>query len=186
VLYAFGVHLNVEPPDLEAHTIAAYLKAFVCLNDWILWKGDVDLARRITPYIDRFPRDYERWIADPDYRPDLDMLVGDYLAHNATRNRGFDMLPMFAHLEEARVTDAVDDPLIKPRPAFHYRLANSCVDEPGWSVATPWRCWLAVEQLANDRDRLDACCRAFIADRDRVLSAVDNRWREQVEQWIDA
>jgi len=184
VLYAFGVHLNVEPPRLDAETIAAFLKAFACLYDWIVWKGDVDLIRRFTPYIDRYPRDYESLLCDPGYWPDVHSMIDDYLAANPTRNRGLDMMPMFAYLEEERVSDAVDDPLIKARPAFHYRLANSCVDEPDWSVVEPWCRWLAIETLAADRETLDEICQAFASDRERVLSLVDNRWREESQKWL--
>lgn len=183
-LFAFGLHLNVEPPDLEAETIAAYMKAFVCLFDWIVWQGEVDWARRITPYIKRYPLDYDLKLIDPDYWPDRDTLLVDYLGSNATRNRALDMLPLFSDLNPAAVQIAVDDDLVKPRPAFHYRLANCAIDDPDWSIADPWGRWLQIEQLANDRDALNECCTAYRADRDRLLHRVDNTWRETVTNWL--
>ncbi len=184
VLYAFGVHLNVEPPDLEARTVLDYLRAFVCLYDWIVEEGRVDVSRQISPYIRPYKKDYDLLITDPDYAPDWPGLVDDYLQHNPTRDRAMDMLPMFAHVDEERVTGSVDDPLIKPRPAFHYRLSNSCVDEEGWSIANPWNRWMRIEHLAANSDALSSCSLAFAKDRERMLRNVDNRWAREVREWI--
>lgn len=184
-LYAFGVHLNVEPPAVEPDVVAAYIRAFVCLFDWIAWRGSIDFSRRITPYIQRFPKKYEDRVLASGYAPDWDALIDDYLELNASRNRALDMLPLFGHVDEDKVTAAVADGLLKFRPAFHYRLANSCVDEPGWGIANPWRRWLAIERLANDANALEECCAAYREDRRRMLSPLDNRWREKVERWIE-
>ena len=184
MLYAFGVHLNVEPPDLEARTVLAYLRAFVCLYDWIVEDGDVDLTRQITPYIRPYSRGYDLLIASTDYEPDWPQLIDDYLDHNPTRDRAMDMLPMFAHVDADRVKAVVDDPLIKPRPAFHYRLANSCIDEEDWSIALPWNHWFQVERLAANREALGACLQAFSEDRERTLRGLDKRWAQEVRQWL--
>ncbi len=183
--FAFGVHLNVEPPDMEAGTILSYMRAFACLFDWIVWAGNVDLSRRITPYINAFPRDYLELILAPDYQPDMDALIADYLEHNATRNRALDMLPLWASVDEKTVFEAVDDDRIKARPAFHYRLANSCVDEPEWSVADPWNSWVKLEQLAADEDALSALAGEMLADIQRVLHPVDSQWRRKVQRWVE-
>lgn len=182
--YAFGVHLNVEPPSMQVPTISAYMKAFVCLFDWIIWDGKVDWARRITPHIQRYPTEYELLLTDPDYWPDTTRLIDDYLAHNATRNRALDMLPLFSVLDEDRVQAAVDDDRVQARPAFHYRAANCEVDDPDWSIADPWKRWLQIEHLANDRDALNACCEQFRLHRPRVLHSVDNHWRKEVTRWL--
>ena len=184
VLYAFGVHLNVEPPDLEAGTVLDYLRAFVCLYDWVVEEGRVDVTRQISPYIRPYTRDYDLLISNPDYAPDWPRLVDDYLEHNPTRDRALDMLPMFAHVDEERVLAVVDDPLIKPRPAFHYRLSNSCVDEDGWSIANPWNRWMHIERLASDPEALTSCSVAFAKDRERMLRNVDKRWADEVRQWL--
>jgi hypothetical protein len=184
LLYAFGVHLNVEPPDLEATTIVRYLRAFVCLYDWILDEGEVDLSRRLSPYIKPYDRDYDLLVADPDYAPDWPTLIDDYLRYNPTRDRALDMLPMFAHVDEERVRATVDDPLVKARPAFHYRLANSCVGEPGWTIARPWNRWLEIERLAHGEKELATLARAFARDRSRVLRTVDKRWVSEVREWL--
>lgn len=184
LFYAFGLHLNVEPPDTGAQTIAAYMKAFTCLYDWIVWQGEVDWVRRMTPYIKRYPAEYDLKLTDPEYWPDMDTLIVDYLASNASRNRALDMLPMFAEINPAAVRLAVDDDLIKPRPAFHYRLANCAVDEPDWSVAEPWSRWLQIEHLANDRDALAACCEEYRSHREGLLQRVDDGWHETTVKWI--
>ena len=184
LLYAFGVHLNVEPPDLEAATIVRYLRAFVCLYDWIVDEGEVDLSRRLSPYIKPYDRDYDLLVADPDYAPGWPTLIDDYLKYNPTRDRALDMLPMFAHVDEERVRDTVDDALVKARPAFHYRLANSCVDEPGWTIASPWNRWMAIERLANEEGQLAALASAFARDRSRLLRTVDKRWVAEVREWL--
>ena len=182
--YAFGLHLNVEPPDLEAETVAAFMKAFACLFDWIVWKGEVDWARRMTPYIQRYPEEYDLQLTDPDYWPDWDTLIVDYLQANASRNRAMDMLPLLSEINPAAIRQAVDDDRVKSRPAFHYRLANCAIDDPDWSIADPWRRWLQIEHLASDRDSLNACCAEYRNNRERLLHRVDNTWCETVTKWL--
>jgi len=182
MLYAFGVHLNVEPPTLDADTVLRYLRAFVCLYDWIVAEDAVDLTRQLSPYIRPFGRDYDLLVADPDYAPTFETMIDDYLAHNPTRDRALDMLPLFSHIDESRVQRIVDDPLVNARPAFHYRLSNCCIDEPHWSIAKPWNLWVVLERLANDTERLNDVATAFIADRDRMMRAFDNRWVDALRE----
>lgn len=185
LMYAFGVHFNVEPTDMKASTILAYMQAFVCLFDWIVWKGEIDMARRVTPYINPFPREYQALILEPDYQPDFAGLIADYLAHNATRNRALDMLPLFSMIDAETIKTTVDDDRVKARPTFHYRLANSCVDEPGWSIADPWSRWLQIEKLAADEKALKTLCAEMLADSERMLHPLDNQWREKVQLWVN-
>lgn len=154
-LYAFGLHLNPELPALDAATITAHLQAFLLLFDWLAKRSEVDLSRRITPYIDPFPKAYMRLLLAEDYAPDMASLIDDYLSHNATRNRALDMLPLFAHIDDDRVRSQVDDDRIKARPTFHYRLPNCQIDEPEWGIIRAWRDWLQIEALAADPARLD-------------------------------
>lgn len=184
LFYAFSLHLNVEPPEFEAQTVAAYMKAFACLYDWIVWQGEVDWARRITPYIQRYPGEYDLRLTDPDYWPDWDALIDDYLGSNATRNRALDMLPLFSEIDPATIRDSVNDDQVKARPAYNYGLANCEIDDPEWSIADPWRRWLQIEHLANDREALNACCVEYRKDSDRLLHGMDNTWREMVTKWL--
>lgn len=186
LLYAFGVHLNVEPPALDAGTVARYLRAFVVLYDWIVDEGQVDLSRQLTPYIKPYPREYDLLVADPGYEPDWPKLIDDYLEHNASRDRALDMLPLFTHVDEDRVRAATDDPLIKSRPTFHYRLANSCVDESDWSIAQPWNRWVQIERLAANASKLGELAEAFARDRARLLRTVDKRWAAAVRESLAA
>ena len=183
-LYAFGVHFNVEPPAMDPKTVVAYAKAFVCLFDWLVHEGEVDFMRRVTPYINRFPGALELALTQPDYWPDWDTFVVDYLRASPTRNRALDMLPMLAEVNPAAVELVVDDDRVKARPTFHYRLANCLIDEPGWSISEPWGRWLEIERLANDTDLLNSVCEEFVADRDRVLHRIDGGWRDRVGQLI--
>ncbi len=151
--YAFGVHFNPSLPSEDSESLHAHLQAFCLLEDWIRDVGQVALSRRLTTFVDPFPEEYRSVILAPGRAPPLPELIDRYLDHNPTRNRGLDMLPAFAHLDEARVKRRIDDPRVKARPTFHYRLANCRVDEPEWTIAEEWSRWVAVERLAADRGR---------------------------------
>lgn len=79
---------------------------------------DVDTMRTILPFVEPFPEEYVALLLDPDYAPDLDRLIDDYITFNPTRNRELDMLTVFTHLDEERVRAQLDDPLIGGRPTF--------------------------------------------------------------------
>jgi hypothetical protein len=114
----------------------------------------VDPVRHALRFASPYPAGYCRLLLDPAYAPDLPQLIDDYLRYNPTRNRGLDLLPLFAQLDPARVRRVMDDPRIKPRPTFHFRLPNSRVGDPSWSITGEWRVWLEVERLASDPQRL--------------------------------
>jgi hypothetical protein len=128
LVYAFGMQFNPEVPDTDARKITLYLKAFLCLYDWLEREADIDYTRRLTPYIDAFPVDYIRKVISFDYWPDMNTLIADYLQANPTRNRALDMLPLFTHINEKLVRESVDDDRGKTRPTFHYRLPNCETD----------------------------------------------------------
>jgi hypothetical protein len=185
-LNAFGMQFNPEIPRADAATLSAYLRAFLCLYDWLFARADIDLTRRLTSYVDPFPADYVRLVTTADYSPDLPGLIDDYLRYNPTRNRALDLLPLFAHLDGARVAAVTDDPLIKPRPAFHYRLPDCRIDQPGWGLAAAWNDWLQVERLAADPERLAGCCADY---HDFMAAPALERWlgdwaEEVAGQWL--
>ncbi|OOF13475.1 MULTISPECIES: amidoligase family protein [unclassified Salinivibrio] len=185
-VYAFGMQLNPELPDLSAKTICAHLKAFLCLYDWLLKRADIDLSRRLTNYVDPFPKAYIERVLAADYWPDLNTLIDDYLADNPTRNRALDMLPLFAHLDPERVNAAVNDGLTKARPTFHYRLPDSKVSQQNWGIHEAWNDWVEVEKLAADPARLDACCKAYLGYLNDPLARIVNNWAEKVHNlWIN-
>ncbi|MHA7835120.1 MAG: amidoligase family protein, partial [Algiphilus sp.] len=183
-LYAFGLHLNIELPALDAHTITRYLQAYGLLFDWLRERCHPDFSRRLSPYIEPYPADYLRLILQADYAPSVDQLIDDYLAHNPTRNRALDMLPTFAHLDEERVRETVQDPRVKARPALHYRLPNCQIDEPDWRWRDLWRDWLQVEHLAADPDRLQSMATAYLDAHDGMVGRLVSDWARQSRAWL--
>jgi len=182
---AFGMQFNPEIPDADSRTLCAYLKAFLCLYDWMNERAQVNLTRRITTYVDPFPADYVSLVTDPDYWPDQAQLIDGYLKHNPTRNRALDMLPLFRHLDEERVLACTQDPLIKARPTFHYRLPDCRIDEPDWDMTEAWNDWLEVEKLAADHERLQGCCKAYQQWQQQGLGRLLDSWPRQLERdWL--
>jgi len=184
--HAFGLHLNIELPSTDAACITRYLKAFLCLYDWLARRCGVDLTRRLTGFIEAFPRAYVRRVVVPEYEPDRTRLIDDYLEANPTRNRALDLLPLFAELDEPRVRAAVDDDRVQPRPALHYRLPNSEVDDPNWGVDVAWNDWLVVEWLAAQPERLAELGRRYAAFLDRGLTRWLESWADETEAWLAA
>ena len=104
---------------------------------------------------------------------ELERLIDDYLRHNPTRNRALDLLPVLAHLDRDRVlSQAEGKHLVKPRPAFHYRLPNCMVDEADWTLASEWNRWVMVERLAGDPERLGRMSRRYLADESRWEASI--------------
>lgn len=184
LIAAYGVHINPEIPALDAPTINRYLSAFVLLQWWLVEANSVDLARRISPYIDLFEESYIKLLLTRE-NPSLETLINDYLEYNPTRNRALDMLPMFAHIDAERVRATIDDPKIKSRPTFHYRMPNCCIDESQWSLASSWNIWCVVEQLANDEASLTALGEKFLAEDRPLLGVNRTAWVERITQWIN-
>ncbi|TWA85117.1 putative amidoligase enzyme [Azospirillum brasilense] len=165
-LFAFGLHLNPQVARTDGDYVLDHLKAFLLLAPWLRREIRVDPTRRLTGFIAAFPVDYAVKVVDPAYRPDLDGLIGDYLEANPTRNRELDLFPLFAHLAPQTMAAKLADPHVRPRPTFHYRLPNARLGDPDWRLAQDWNRWVAVEELAADRGRLDALgtdFRAFAA-----------------------
>lgn len=182
-LAAYGVHINTELPRLDAGTLNDYLRAFGLLQWWLVEDLQVDLTRKISPYIDLYPQAYlEQLLARS--APTLDLVFADYLQHNATRNRALDMLPVLADIDSERVRRAVDDPKIKARPTFHYRLPDCHIEDADWTLLTPWNNWLVVEQLAGNRSALDELSSAFLAADRPVIGVARAPWVEFLDQWL--
>jgi len=182
---AFGLQLNPELPSHDPALITACLQAFLCLQDWLFMRAEIDLTRRMTSYVDAFPTDYIKPLLAADYQPDLATLIDDYLVCNPTRNRALDMLPLFLFLDEDRVRARVDDVRIKPRPTFHYRLPGCEIDQSDWGLHVAWNDWLQVEYLAADADRLQACCKAYLKFLNNPVKRLFSQWADTVEKhWL--
>jgi hypothetical protein len=182
--FAFGLHLNPEMPALDAVTVRDYFKAWLCLKDWLRSRCRPDLLRTVTPYISDFDGDWVASVVVPDYRPDVPTFIDDYVRANPTRNRAMDLLPLLAHLDEDRVRRTVDDPLIKARPALHYRLPNCEIDDPEWSLRPLWDDWLEVERLAADKARLARMGDAYADWLGRLHVPFDDGWAKRTPAWL--
>ena len=183
VVYAFGLQLNPDLPAMDAPTILRYLRAYLVCADWLRRDIGIDLTRRVLPFIQPYPKAYIQKVLAPGYDPDLAQLIDDYLLHNPTRNRDLDLLPLFTFLAPQKVKAAVDDPRLKARPALHYRLPDSRIDDANWGIVTEWNRWAgAVEALADDSDRLRAMGQAYL----RYLEdAWFPDWAEAADVWLN-
>ncbi len=179
---AFGLHINIELVSLEVSSILNYLKAYLILQDYINKDAQIDLARKITPYIDNFKPEYIKYVLDENHFPTQDQLIDDYLFYNPTRNRSLDMLPILAFLDEKRVREKLPKEKIKPRPAFHYRLSNSMIGDPNWEIADEWNRWILVENLANDKKGLEQLSKEYLQHIDNFINL--QTWESKVKQWL--
>lgn len=180
-LYAFGAQLNPEVAESSVDWIGSVLKAYLLSSDWLRAIISVNLTRRVLAFADPFPPDYVLRVIDPDYRPDMETLIDDYLIYNPTRNRELDMLPLFGWIDEPRVRAAVDDKRIRTRPTFHYRLPDARIDRPDWTVTTEWNRWCAVERLAEQPEMLASMAQAYIENQERIIP---RDWAIMSSEWI--
>jgi len=183
LLAAYGVHINTEIPCLDAATLFSYLKAFAVLQWWLVEAHEVDASRKISPYIDLYPETYVKRVLCAS-EPGMEEIFDAYLEYNASRNRALDLLPLLAEIDEDRVRRAVDDPKIKARPTFHYRLPNCDIERSDWSLTSSWNTWWVVEQLAHRPEDLGELSAAFL-DADRPILGVSRKgWIEFVDRWL--
>ncbi len=182
--YAFGLHFNQELPDTDVATVLNYIRAFMCLYDWIADEDQIDISRRLTSYINHYGKDYILKVINPNYKPDQAQLIDDYIKFNPTRNRSMDMLPMFAYLDEDRVRSQLDDERINKRPTLHYRLPNCDIDNAKWNLSSPWQSWLEVERLANNEKALMERCRAYSEYLHLLLPSFENDWLKSTRKWL--
>jgi hypothetical protein len=183
LIAAYGVHINAESPQLDADTLFAYLRAFAVLQWWLVDAHEVDATRRVSPYVDLYPQAYLREVLSKA-ESTMDEIFSDYLEHNATRNRALDLLPMLSEIDAKRVRDAVDDPRIKARPTFHYRLPNCHIERPDWSLSSSWNTWCVVERLADRKDELDSLANDFLAADRPIIGVNRGDWVNFVDQWL--
>jgi hypothetical protein len=187
VFHAFALHFNPEAADArDPACITRTLRAFLLLYDWLFRKSDVDLFRRLLPFINPFPEDYARRVIDPDYAPDMARLADEYLQWSPTRNRPLDLLPILAFNDPGLPSrPELEGQKVHPRPTFHYRLPNCQIDEPRWSIAEEWGRWVLVEQLADDPEATARLSRAYREWDGSVLGYLGDRWVHFLdEEWV--
>ena len=178
-VFAFGVHINTEIPDASANCLRRYLQAYCIAQDWLIMTHDIDLTRRLTPYIDLYPEEYIHTVLKYD-----DTLVGEYLSHNRTRNRALDMLPLFRYLDEEQVDQTMDDDLTNARPTFHYRLPNCEINRDGWYLNESWNTWCVVEYLAAHETLLEKFKAAWQKHNARLLFPGTQPWHDELTQLL--
>lgn len=181
---AFATHINVEVPSTNIATLLSYLRAFLLLYPWLLEKCKIDLARRITAFINPFPSKYVEMVLTPDYHPNLDTFIEDYHQYNPDRNRPLDLYPLFAALRKDKVDTYTDIGNVKARQTFHYRLPNSLIAKPDWSLANEWNYWILVEELANDTRKIEQMSRDYLSLKENILIGFENKWTKQTEKWL--
>lgn len=182
--YAFGLHLNPEVPELSAESVLRHLKAYVILDAWIRKDADIDLSRKITPYINEYEMDYIRYILREDYKPDFKTLITDYFKFKNSRNRPLDLLPLFKFMDKETTQDLLKERLTSARPTFHYRLPNCSIEDEHWSLAQEWNRWLLVEKLADDEKTLDQYSRAFLNMDEKSVFGIKKKWIKLMDRWV--
>ncbi|OPL14187.1 MAG: hypothetical protein AVO38_12160 [delta proteobacterium ML8_D] len=182
-LAAYGVHINAEIPSLDSATLFSYLRAFVILQWWLVKAHEVNITRKISPYIDLYPEVYLKLVLSKS-KPTMNELFSDYLEYNASRNRALDLLPILSEIDEKRVRRIIDDPKIKARPAFHYRLPNCNIEHQDWSLALSWNNWWVVEELSQRPDKLDELSTVFLESDQPIIGIRRNKWVEFIDQWL--
>ncbi|WP_299824803.1 amidoligase family protein [uncultured Pontibacter sp.] len=181
---AFGTHINVEAPSTDTETLLAYLRAFLLLYPWLLQVGNTDFARKVSPFINPYPDAYTALVLNPSYQPALPDFILDYHTFNPDRNRPLDMYPLFAALHAAQLEQFKGLGKVKARTTFHYRLPNSSIAQPTWTLAQEWNNWVAVEELAADRTNMKQLSLEYLSLKEKTIIGFDAKWRKQIAQWV--
>lgn len=176
ILLGFGVHLNIEIVSEDApHTLRTVL-AFGLLEDWLRDSMQIDHTRRILPFIEPWPRDFVIGLARDRENLTFDGVRRLYAERVNSRNHGLDLLPVFKHADERLFARHFPDhDQTKGRPAFHYRLPDSRIDEAAWSLRQEWINWCRIERLAAQAERLHQLAKAFL-DHETKGSADRASW----------
>ena len=183
-VYAFGMHINTETYTFDALELRDLLRAFVLMQEWIKEKIDVDLTRKLSWFIEPFDRAYILLLCQKSYQPDIKHLIQDYILYNPTRNRALDMLPLFAYLDPS-IKEKLPEQKLSPRPAFHYRLPNSKIDDERWSIAKEFNVWSLVEKAALNKEALNELREDFLEFDQSPYWFIPELWIERVDEWIE-
>lgn len=175
VLLGFGAHLN---PEVAAQTLDGVLPvvtAYGLIEDHLRRVADIDISRRLLPWVDPWPRALVDRLASEAPPTTMAGLIDTYLELAPSRNHGLDMLPLFAHLDRSRVARVMHMEQIGARPTYHWRLPDCRIDEPGWTVAGEWNRWVLVERVASDAVLLDRLAGAW-RDHRASLTTIRPDW----------
>ena len=183
-IYAFGLHINPEIADASTESLLNHLRAFVMLDSWIRKEAEIDVSRRVTPFINPFEEDYIRHILNPAYQPSLKEFIEDYFSFGNTRNRALDMLPLFMYLDERLTSTLIEDALTKARPTYHYRLPNCSLEDESWTLSDEWNRWVLVEKLADNQKVLNKLSEAYLKMREEKVMRFEAKWLNLIDIWI--
>jgi hypothetical protein len=115
----------------------------------------LDLSRRALPFVEPYPDTLVEAVT-AERPPSMEALAELYLAHTTSRNHGLDLLPLLAEAAPDIVRDAVaSDTKLSARPAYHFRLPESRIDEAGWDLNAAWRLWTHLERIAENEAFLE-------------------------------
>lgn len=73
---------------------------------------------------------------------------------------------------------------MKARKTFHYRLPNSSISQPDWSLAQEWNNWVVIEEVADDPQKLAGMCAQYLPLKQDTLPGFESKWVQQTEQWL--
>jgi hypothetical protein len=185
IILAYATHINAEIPKRDVETTLRYLRAFMLLYPWLYDKAKIAIRRRLASYIDPYPDEYVELVLNPAYKPNLEQLIDDYHRYNPDRNRALDLYPLLSCLNAEHIAAKGDLGNVKQRPTFHYRLPNSLVDEPDWSIAREWNQWNIVEILASKPDRIQAIAEDYLRLEKKTFMGFFNKWISRTEEWVE-
>ena len=171
-LRAFGLHLNPEVAGETAAQIVPVARAYGLVEDVLRAEAPPDPSRRLTPFVDPWPRAFVDRLAAEGGAWRLDDLRDAYLGDVGSRNHGLDLLPLLEHLFPEAVRAALPDAK-GGRPAWHYRLPEAGLGQAGWRFAREWNRWVLVERVAVAPGLLDRLAQGW-ADHRADLTAT--RW----------
>ncbi|MBT9382649.1 amidoligase family protein [Pseudooceanicola sp. CBS1P-1] len=168
----FGVHLNIQTIADEPHHLWSVTTAFALLEPLLRRSWPIHINRRVLPFVDPYPASLRDALAARLLEmpfPDVDALEDIYLQHAPSRNHALDLLPALAHHDPALEGRAFGSSKgVSGRPAFHYRMPDSRLGDPDWSLVAEWALWTRIEALAEDREMLLRLCAAWGAMREHL------------------
>ncbi|WP_101068177.1 amidoligase family protein [Roseovarius salinarum] len=184
VFYGFGVHLNPEIAAPEPGHVVGTARAFALMEDWLRAADPPDFSRRVLPFVAPWPRAFTDRIAAEGGGWSLAALCSAYLSLVASRNHGLDLLPMLEHLFPETVRGALPAGQAKGgRPTWHFRLPETRVTVPGWSLAYEWNRWVLVERVGDRPALVEHLAREWAVHR-RRLTATRSDWAQTVNRLL--
>lgn len=183
IVAAYGTHINVEIPNLDAASIIAYVRAFCLLQWWLVEAHQVDMTRKASFYINLYSDAYVKQVLSKS-EISMDEIFADYLTHNASRNRALDLLPLLSEIDHGRIKAKLNDEKITARPTLHYRLPDCRIERDDWFLSEPWNIWWTVEELAARPADIAELGAEYLAAESRTTGVKRGEWVKFIDQWL--